>query len=88
MWNANWPGSESLFTSPEWNSEETLELALVAGVVERAEVPPIDFETLARGGLHQPPHGANDNDRGGNNVHVNLLDQHTRLRSGTPPESS
>ena len=31
---------------------EHVELALVAGVVELAEVPPIDFETLARGGLH------------------------------------
>src|ERR1700730_18137272 len=31
---------------------ERIELALVAGVVERAEVPPIDFETFARGGLH------------------------------------
>ena len=31
---------------------ECVELALVAGVVERAEMPPIDFETLARGRLH------------------------------------
>ena len=31
---------------------ERVELALVTGVVERAEVTPIDFETLARGGLH------------------------------------
>ena len=31
---------------------ERVKLALVAGVVERAEVPPIDFETLASGGLH------------------------------------
>src|SRR5208283_4611195 len=31
---------------------ESVELAFVAGVVEHAEVPPIDFETLARSGLH------------------------------------
>ena len=29
---------------------EGIELALVAGVIERAEVPPIDFEALAGGG--------------------------------------
>jgi len=31
---------------------ERVELALVAAVVERAEVPPIDFESLTWGGLH------------------------------------
>jgi hypothetical protein len=31
MWNANRPGPESLFTSPEWNSEETLIEAGAAG---------------------------------------------------------
>ena len=31
---------------------EGVELALIAGVIERAEVPPIDFEALARRRLH------------------------------------
>ena len=34
------------------DQREGIELALVAGVVQRAEVPPIDFETLAGAWLH------------------------------------
>src|ERR1700694_3818630 len=41
MWNAHWPGPESLFTSPEWNSEETLIEAGTAGH-QRGEVNSTD----------------------------------------------
>jgi hypothetical protein len=41
MWNANWPSPESLFTSPEWNSEETLIEAGAAGH-QRGEVDSTD----------------------------------------------
>src|SRR5713101_9844958 len=35
-----------------FDKRERVELALIAGVVQRAEVPPIDFEALAGRGLH------------------------------------
>jgi len=41
MWNANRPGPEWLFTSPEWNSEETLIEAGAAGH-QRGEVVSTD----------------------------------------------
>src|ERR1700732_5097037 len=41
MWNANWLGPESLFASPEWNSEETLIEAGAAGH-QRGEVDSTD----------------------------------------------
>src|SRR5215813_11420756 len=41
MWNADWPGPESLFRSPEWNSEETLIEAGAAGH-QRGEVDSTD----------------------------------------------
>src|SRR6202047_5082131 len=41
MWNANWPSPESLFTSPDVNSEETLIEAGAAGH-QRGEVDSTD----------------------------------------------